>query len=510
MLRVLIAASTDNEGIRLVKRVQKAGYWAAHSPVGNLIEETILRDQVDIVVAAPGRLPADGSVLDGVRQRTTWIAWGSTSRCSIPGFWAAELSGTGKTIERLIVAISTLEAARDLEDRAHQLCRDLHRAKAESSALRVRLAEAAERDSVTGLLDHHGIYNRVQTMLRSAEMLPIATIVADMDGFRAYNDLYGRPVGNKLLSHIADALVQECPADADIARSAGDEFIAVLPRHTSHEAEMIVEQVRTWLRSHPFQGPNGGSVPIHLCFGIADSDCAGRSAVGLFAAADSALLDARVSGGDSTAVYTVEKPDTSWMGGSSWDVLNGLVTAIDNKDRYTRHHSEDVARYAVMLARELDLPEEVREVLHVASLLHDVGKIGVPDAILRKPGPLTADEASVMKTHVTLSTLLIHGLPRLEDILQAVANHHERWDGEGYPAGRMGMEIPLVGRIMGVADAFSAMTLDRPYRVGMSQDRALREMERGAGSQFDPELVPHFIRAIQREMGHLEVIQIAA
>lgn len=139
--------------------------------------------------------------------------------------------------------------------------------------------------------------------------------------------------------------------------------------------------------------------------------------------------------------------------------------------------------------------------MRVAGLLHDIGKIGVPDSILQKPGKLTDDEYEVMKTHVTLSAAIIHGLPHLSDILDAVANHHERWDGGGYPAGLAGENIPILGRIMAIADAFSAMTLDRPYRAGMDIEKALLEIEKGAGSQFDPRLARVFIEAMRSNSG---------
>jgi len=183
--------------------------------------------------------------------------------------------------------------------------------------------------------------------------------------------------------------------------------------------------------------------------------------------------------------------------GTAFDVLDSLVTAIDHKDQYTKAHSLDMTNHALFLAQALGCSEETYNIVRVAGLLHDVGKIGVPDGILQKPGRLTPDEYEIMKKHVTLSALIIHDLPRLPDILDAVACHHERWDGGGYPNGLKGEEIPHLGRVMAIADAFSAMTLDRPYRMGMSLDEALAEMERGSGTQFDPDLVALFIQRMR-------------
>jgi putative nucleotidyltransferase with HDIG domain len=183
--------------------------------------------------------------------------------------------------------------------------------------------------------------------------------------------------------------------------------------------------------------------------------------------------------------------------GSSYTALEGLVNSVDAKDHYTRTHSEVVTDAALLLADALHLSDESLRALRIAGLLHDIGKIGIPDQILKKPGKLTAEEYAIMKQHVQLSEMMIKNIPYLNDVLDAVAHHHERYDGHGYPYQKIGDEIPLLGRIMALADAFSAMSLDRPYRKGMGWDEIRKELESGAGSQFDPELVPRFIEAME-------------
>lgn len=167
-------------------------------------------------------------------------------------------------------------------------------------------------------------------------------------------------------------------------------------------------------------------------------------------------------------------------------MLDALVVAVDNKDRYTKRHSEDVMRYSLQLATALGLSEKQREVIAAAALLHDVGKIGVPDAILRKPGKLTDDEYKIIQNHPTMGAAIVGAVPALTDTLDGILYHHERWDGAGYPAGLAGEAIPLLGRLMAVADAYSAMTTDRPYRQGMSPGRAQQILREGAGSQCPP------------------------
>ncbi len=175
-------------------------------------------------------------------------------------------------------------------------------------------------------------------------------------------------------------------------------------------------------------------------------------------------------------------------------MLNALVTAVDNKDRYTRRHSEDVLDYSLLIAEQMGLDAATRHTLQVAALLHDVGKIGVPDAVLRKPGKLTEEEYQTVQQHPLMGAVIVGAVPGFEYTLDVVRHHHERWDGEGYPFGLRGEETPFLARLVAVADAFSAMTMDRPYRKGMDQEKALSVLEAGAGTQWDPECVQALLR----------------
>ncbi len=179
-------------------------------------------------------------------------------------------------------------------------------------------------------------------------------------------------------------------------------------------------------------------------------------------------------------------------------VLDGFVAAINAKDRYTREHSEDVTRWALLLAETTGVSLEQRRVLALAGLLHDVGKVAIPDHILCKPGKLTRDEHEIMKHHVSFGVSIIRGVVHDAEVIEAVAHHHERWDGQGYPYGLVGTQSSLPGRIMQVADAASAMRLNRPYRQGLAWSRVIAELRAGTGTQFDPALVEPFISAVGR------------
>jgi HD-GYP domain-containing protein (c-di-GMP phosphodiesterase class II) len=181
---------------------------------------------------------------------------------------------------------------------------------------------------------------------------------------------------------------------------------------------------------------------------------------------------------------------------SGFDVLQGLVLAVDTKDRYTKRHSDDVARYAVFLAERLELEPEFIRTIHTAGLLHDVGKIGVPDSILRKPGKLTSDEFDVVKQHVALGDMIVRDLADIDMVRAGIRHHHERWDGDGYLDRLAGEAIPLIARIVCCTDAFSAMTSNRPYRRAMSTTDALAELRRCAGTQFDPKVVDALVALV--------------
>jgi HD-GYP domain-containing protein (c-di-GMP phosphodiesterase class II) len=171
-----------------------------------------------------------------------------------------------------------------------------------------------------------------------------------------------------------------------------------------------------------------------------------------------------------------------------------LAQAIELRDEYTSGHAQRVTDYSLLLAEELKLSAADRHTIKIGVPLHDIGKIGIRDAVLRKQGQLTPDEHEHMKTHTVRGAAMLAGIPDLEFIVPIVRSHHERWDGKGYPDGLAGDQIPRLARVVAVADTFDAITSDRPYRLGVSADRAFAEIEKGMGTQFDPECASAFLR----------------
>jgi putative nucleotidyltransferase with HDIG domain len=218
----------------------------------------------------------------------------------------------------------------------------------------------------------------------------------------------------------------------------------------------------------------------------------------LLVLADAAMYEAkRLGGGDRQAPRVVAVSGARFD--SVFGALDGLVQAIQYRDRYTKTHSDMVAEYAAKLAVQVGLSEEAVRALRIAGVLHDVGKLVIPDDILKKPGPLTPEEYDIIKRHPLVGEMLIRESPFLEDVIQGVGCHHERYDGSGYPRGLQGEDIPLLGRVMAVADAYSAMRLDRPYRKALSPEQIDAELRSEAGAKFDPRLVDLFLEMLHAE-----------
>jgi putative nucleotidyltransferase with HDIG domain len=182
-------------------------------------------------------------------------------------------------------------------------------------------------------------------------------------------------------------------------------------------------------------------------------------------------------------------------------VAEALAAALEAKDGYTAEHARWIAELAVEVGRELGLPESELEAVRFGAIFHDIGKIAVPDAILNKPGPLTPEEFAVIKRHPVVGEQILAPVPFLSDVRQIVRHDHERWDGGGYPDGLRGAQIPVGARIVFVVDAYHAMVSDRPYRRAMSEADARAELEKNAGSQFDPEVVKAMVAALDRDAG---------
>jgi diguanylate cyclase (GGDEF)-like protein/PAS domain S-box-containing protein len=353
----------------------------------------------------------------------------------------------------------------------------------------------AEQDSLTGLLNHRAFHRCLEEEAALAQKhgTSLAVVVLDLDNFKFFNDAYGHAVGDDVLRQVAAVLKAACRARDTLARFGGDEFALLLP---DLEGEISAAAVASLLEADlgdvTYQPPGYGSaIPVSLSLGVALFPSEAPTRLAVMQIADERLLRAKTGAFTDAEAQRVRGIMRDAVQGFS--MLDALVSAVDNKDRYTRRHSEDVMTYSLQIARVLGFSDSEQQIVAAAALLHDVGKIGVPDHILRKPGKLTEEDFEAVKMHPSIGAVIVAAVPGLEATVDAVRHHHERWDGGGYPAGWSGAATPLMARLMAVADAYSAMTTDRPYRKGMSPAEAKRILAQGAGAQWDPDCVQAFL-----------------
>lgn len=365
----------------------------------------------------------------------------------------------------------------------------------ENTRLYEEIKALGEIDSLTGLHNRRRALEQLDLEVARARRYEgtFSILLADIDNFKLFNDTYGHPAGDEVIKRVAHLLHHRNRSSDFVGRFGGDEFILILPATYRSGAATVADHMRLALGSLPFVAPDGMAIPLRLSFGAASFPEDGHDAAALIAIADANLYESKRWGGD-TVTLRREPIGGEHIDTGGFSTLDALVSAVDNKDHYTRRHSAHVAEQAAAIVKSLGFSKDRQELLRVAALLHDVGKIGLPDRILRKPGALTPEEADAVRQHSLLGSMMIaQHLPELDEVREAVAAHHERWDGNGYPAQLSGRDIPLLGRILAVADSYSAMITDRPYRAGLSKEDAIKELQRGSGTQFDPEVARVFI-----------------
>ena len=351
----------------------------------------------------------------------------------------------------------------------------------------------ADSDPLTGLLNHRAFHDRLDAEFARAERVgsTYAIVMLDIDNFKFFNDVYNHGTGDDVLRLVAKHVKGGSRPEDSVARLGGDEFALLLPDVGIETAEDIESRVRENLASIFWTPDQGGTtIPITVSVGAAlhSSDFLNRHEC--LRLADERMQWFKAGGNVEALAKSVRSAISDQIEGFA--MLDALVVAVDNKDRYTRRHSEDVMYYSLMIATELNLDEPTKHTLSVAALIHDVGKIGVPDSVLRKPGALADDEFEIIKRHAQMGLIMVTAVPGLEDTHDVVHHHHERMDGKGYPFGLKGEDIPFNARLVAVADAFSAMTTDRPYRKGMGRQQALDILHKGRGSQWDARCVDAF------------------
>jgi diguanylate cyclase (GGDEF)-like protein/putative nucleotidyltransferase with HDIG domain len=368
------------------------------------------------------------------------------------------------------------------------------------------LAEAARTDPLTQLKNRLALDLEVDEQLASARRAgqQLSILIGDLDHFKYVNDQLGHRAGDVALVRVARILSSHRRAGETVARTGGEEFTLLLPNTSEHDAYLAAERMRTAVAGEFASDP----VPLTFSFGVANFPDHGSSADAVTESADQALYAAKALGRNRSIIFNREisaifAPEGGGRGldASHLSTLLSLTEALDIRDAGTANHSRTVARYCVLIAEQLGLEPDHVERVEMAGRLHDIGKVGVPNEVLQKPGPLGTREMAQIRTHPEIGAEVLSG-EGLEDLRTWVIAHHERPDGKGYPKGLTDAQIPLEAKIIAVADAYEAMTADRVYRSGIGSKPARVELLRCAGTQFDSRVTAAFMAvldAIERE-----------
>jgi diguanylate cyclase (GGDEF)-like protein/putative nucleotidyltransferase with HDIG domain len=458
---------------------------------------------------------------------------GIRSALSLPLKYREELMGVLSLESKQAYAFSQQDVL-TLRTLADQLAVALHNARAYQVAL-----EQAITDGLTGLKTHRYFMEALDREWRRSTRSgqTFSVIMMDLDGFKQVNDRHGHLEGDKVLTAVANLLNDRVRQSNVVARYGGDEFAIMLPEARTDQTEILAERLRASIESDRYLAAHH----VTASFGIATFPLHGPTQEEILRVADSGMYLAKHHHGNRVRVasLTLASAQADWESKlleaylgvtmkrmfstgpevfdhylerfqdvtlkgkgdapSLLDTVTALAFAIDAKDHYTQGHSQSVSRIAAQIARQMGLSDPLIEEVRLGGILHDIGKIGVPESVLNKPTRLTVEEFELMKSHAVLGAKILEPLrvKAIERIRGMVRHHHEMVDGSGYPDRLKGEKIPLGARIITVADCFDTMVSERAYKPGRSIEEALEELRRCRGTQFDPDIVDAFARSLE-------------
>jgi len=361
----------------------------------------------------------------------------------------------------------------------------------------MRAMRLALTDPLTGLGNHRSFHERLQRELVVAEEkhTSLALCLVDFDDLKSVNDQFGHPVGDLVLGQVASRLRQ----GGEAFRLGGDEFAVLLPKQDERQATAVARSIVERVAALDVAGVG----PVTVSAGVAMYPSHGSGRDELIRLADSALYWAKKDGKNRVRAYAAESilranleqfadtPDRA----AQYRAAESLAKAVDERDAYTGSHSQRVGEYSARIARRLGADESAVELTRLAGNLHDLGKLAIPEDVLRNPDSLSEAERLMLERHPQIGYRMLESLG-VHPVAEWVLHHHERWDGAGYPSRLSGDQIPLGSRIIFVADAYDAMTSDRAYRTAIPHEDALAELERCAGTQFDPAVVKALVEEL--------------
>ncbi len=379
----------------------------------------------------------------------------------------------------------------------------MHVLRSRVDRLWVRLLDSARTDLLTGLLNSTGAAEIIANEVDRARMggQRLGLLVVDVAGFRDINSRFGHVAGDDVLRELGRMLDDSTRRIDTVARTGGGKFTLILPETDEHTGFLLAEQILSRMR----RVYRERALPVSASIGVTSFPKHAADAEALMQAADSAAEAAAALGGDRAVVYNADleavgavDPDRAMdERRTHLNTVLSLAEVLDLRDARFANHSMAVARYCEMIGRELGLPEARIQRLRMAGTLHDIGKVGLPDSILDKPGPLSPSEWDEVRRHPEMAARIL-GARELSDIRAWILARHEQLDGHGYPRGLQGDDIPLESRILAVAESYDAITSERPYRPARNQQEAIAELGRYVGTQFDGSVVDALVRALER------------
>jgi diguanylate cyclase (GGDEF)-like protein/putative nucleotidyltransferase with HDIG domain len=334
----------------------------------------------------------------------------------------------------------------------------------------------ATHDALTGAYNHRQLEERI-ALLEQEHRFPETVVCVDVDNLKLINDAFGYQAGDELLRQTYNAIVSTINTSNDVYRVSSSMFVVLVPHLSGQDPEWLLRKLHRAIESLRIDrlepSASLGYAQVHTHVRIHDQ----------IDAAEKHMRREKLLTKDKTVNTMIEV----------------IMKSLYAKNPRESDHSQRVSRIASNLGQRMDLDKHSLEKIRIAGLMHDIGKIGIPESILDKPGPLSEMERAEMQEHAVIGYRILNATSEFAEISDIILSHHEHWDGSGYPRGLSAVEIPLVARLIAVADAFDAMTSDRPYRKALSNTQALAELKARAGTQFDPD-------AVNVLLNHLEII----
>ena len=350
------------------------------------------------------------------------------------------------------------------------------------------------KDELTGLYNHSCFYNFFDEKQNSEKL---SIIFLNIDLLKKINDSLGYTIGDLILKFVANLIKEYLVVGMKAFRYSGDQFAIILENYDANYAFSFAEKIRLAVQNSEFLKHSKITVSIGIAY-YPENVINVKRSVEL---SKVALSYSKKNGRNRSTIYSSylrNKKEKAIKEGPLIQTVKSMVFALEARDSYTGKHSSNVKKYSMIIADAMNMDEEDKNFLKTASILHDCGKIGIPDYLLHKNSKLTDEEYDTVKKHSIIGYNIVNNFIENNIIKSAIKGHHERWDGKGYPDGLAGNEIPLLSRIIGVADAYDAMMSDRPYRKSLTLEETLLEIENGKGEQFDPKIASIFIEEIKK------------